>query len=113
MKKLVLLLTVSFATAVLGSTLASAQEKEKVVTGTISSMTPSSVKFLDEYMSSQLYTGSSVFNGLNVKLGAFYRKYDNLSWDIYYTSYHRNKDLEERAGLEPLKNPSGSQKSRS
>ena len=109
MKKLVLLLTVSFATAVLGSTSATAQEKEKVVTGTINFMTPTSVKFLDEYMSSQLYTGSSVFSGLNVKLGAFYRKYDNLSWDVYYTSYNRSKDLEERAGLEPLKNPSGSQ----
>ena len=109
MKKLVLLLTVSFAIAVLGSTSATAQEKEKVVTGTINFMTPTSVKFLDEYMSSQLYTGSSVFSGLNVKLGAFYRKYDNLSWDVYYTSYNRSKDLEERAGLEPLKNPSGSQ----
>lgn len=112
MKKLILLLAVFFATAVPGSTLASAQNKEKVVTGTITSMSPMSVKFLDEYMSNQLYTGTSVFNGLNVKLGAFYRKYDNLSWDIYYTSYHRNKDLEERADLTPLLNPSGSQRLR-
>ena len=112
MKKLILLLAVFFATAVPGSTLASAQNKEKVVTGTITSMSPMSVKFLDEYMSNQLYTGTSVFDGLNVKLGAFYRKYDNLSWDIYYTSYHRNKDLEERADLTPLLNPSGSQRLR-
>ena len=109
MKKLLLLLTVSFAAVVLGSTSATAQEKEKVVTGTINFMTPTSVKFLDEYMSSQLYTGSSVFSGLNVKLGAFYRKYDNLSWDVYYTSYNRSKDYEEKAGMVPLQNPSGSQ----
>ena len=82
MKKLVIILAVSLATAVI----ATAQEKEKVVTGTISNMSPASVKVLDEYISSQLYSGSNVFSGLNVKLGSFYRKHDNLSWDVYYTS---------------------------
>lgn len=71
---------------------------------------PTSVSVLDEYVSSQLYTGSGVFNGLNVKLGAFYKKHDNLSWNLYYTGFHRQKTFESLLDLETLLNPSGSQK---
>lgn len=112
MKKLVLLLAVSVATIILDSTISFAQEKKKVVTGTISRMTPVSITVLDEYISNQLYTGSDAFSGLNVKLGAFYRKHDNLSWDVYYTSYHRPKTWEELSGSTPLLNPSGTQRLR-
>jgi hypothetical protein len=110
MKKLLLFLAASVATTIL----CSAQEKEKVVTGTISAMTPSSVKVLDEYISNQLYTGENIFSGWNVKLGAIYKKHDNLSWDLYCTGYNRPKWIEDRASdeLEMLKNPSGSQRLR-
>ena len=94
MKKLLLILVVSFATAVLGSTIASAQEKEKVVTGKITLLSPSSVEVLDEYIAGHLYSGSSPFLGLNLKIGALYKKHDNLSWDFYYTSYGKPRLLE-------------------
>ena len=115
MKKLVLTLAVFFVTAPLGLTTVSAQEieqnKEKVVTGTIQLMTPGSVKILDGYISNQLYTGSDVFTGLNVKLGALYKKHDNLSWNLYYTGFNRAKWLEELGedDLPHLTNPSKSQ----
>ena len=111
MKKLLFFLAVSVATTLAGSTFATAQEKEKVVTGTISNKSPASVKVLDEYISSQLYSGSNVFSGLNVKLGSFYRKHDNLSWDVYYTSYQRSESLDE-ASDNHLMNPAGSQRLR-
>jgi hypothetical protein len=82
MKKISLLFAASIAAAVLGSTVASAQEKEKVITGTVSMLSPSNVQVLNEYISDQLYSGSGVFTGLNVRLGALYRKHDNLSWDL-------------------------------
>ena len=115
MKKLVLIFAVFFVTAHLGLTTISAQEieqnKEKVVTGTIQLMTPGSVKILDGYISNQLYTGSDVFTGLNVKLGALYKKHDNLSWNLYYTGFNRAKWLEELGedDLPHLTNPSKSQ----
>ena len=115
MKKLVLILAVFFVTAHLGLTTVSAQEieqnKEKVVTGTIKLMTPGSVKILDGYISNQLYTGSDVFTGLTVNLGALYKKHDNLSWNLYYTGLNRPKGIEENGGdaLKYLTNPSGSQ----
>jgi hypothetical protein len=87
MKK-ILFLTIFIATAFLCSTTASAQQRETVVTGKVSYMAPSSVKVLDEYMSSQLYAGGAVFTGWNINLGAFYRKHDNLSWDAYYTNFN-------------------------
>lgn len=87
MKKL-LFLTIFIATVLLSSTAASAQQRETVLTGKVSYMTPSSVKVLDEYMSSQLYAGGAVFTGWNINLGAFYRKHDNLSWDAYYTNFN-------------------------
>ena len=115
MKKLVLILAVFFVTAPLGLTTVSAQEKkqnkEKVVTGTIQLLSPGSVKILDGYISNQLYTGSKVFTGLNVKLGALYKKHDNLSWDVYFTGFNRAKWMEELGedDLQFLKNPSKSQ----
>ena len=109
MKKLFLLLATFVATAVFSSVTASAQEDEKVITATISYASPMSVKVLDEYISSQLYTGSKVFSGLNVKLGAFYRKHDNLSWDVYYTTFHKPKVNEQLSESASLLNPSKSQ----
>ena len=82
MKKLLLLLALCIAT----TAVASAQEK--VVTGTITFLNPSSMNVLDEFVASHEYTGSSAI-GLSVKLGALYRRQDNLSWDLYYTGYNR------------------------
>lgn len=109
MKKLVLFLAAFVATAVLGSAIASAEEKEKVVTASISTSSVS-VKLLDEYISSQLYTGSGVFNRLNVRFSALYRKHDNLSWDAYFVRCHRLKKVEEMYGLPQLQDPANSQK---
>ena len=110
MKKLSLLSVVSIVAAILGPTLVHAQENEKVVTGNITFMTPTSVEVLDEYLSSQLYTGGSVFSGINVSLGAFYQKQENLSWDLYYTGYKRPAWKEKfGGGLGSLRNPAGSQ----
>ena len=94
MKKLTLILATLVAVAVFGSDMASAQEKEKVVTVTISNSSPMYVGVLDEYVASQLYSGSKVFSGVNVKFSALYRSHDNLSWDAYFTSYHRPKLLD-------------------
>ena len=116
MKKLVSILAVFFVTAPLGLTTVSAQEieqnKEKVVTGTVQLLTPGSVKILDGYISNQFYTGSDVFTGLNVKLGALYKKHDNLSWNLYYTGFDRANWLEESGAddLQHLTNPSKSQR---
>ena len=109
MKKMSLLFAASIAAAVLGSTVASAQEKEKVITGTVSMLSPSNVQVLNEYISDQLYSGSGVFTGLNVRLGALYRKHDNLSWDLYYTGFNRASALEESRQLHSLTNPANSQ----
>lgn len=112
MKKLLLLLIAASASVAFGAVSASAQEKEKVVTGTINLMTPTNVRFLDEYMSNQLYTGGHVFSGLSVKLGAIYRKHENLSWDLYYTRFKKPTILGGLAGedyTEFLANPARSQ----
>ena len=109
MKKLFLLLAAFVATAVVGSATASAQEREKIVTATISNASPMYVGVLDEYIAPQVYSGTGVFSGLNVKLGAYYRKHDNLSWDLYYTSFHRPKLFDE-ASDKALWNPAQSQK---
>ena len=109
MKKLLSFLTTSIAIMVLCTSIASAQEKEKIVTGTITFLSPSNVKVLDEYISSQLYSGEEVFSGLNVKLSSMYRKYENLSWDIYYTKFSRPQWIEETKVLPSLKNPANSQ----
>ena len=115
MKKLVLISAALFVTASLCLTTASAQEiqqnKEKVVTGTIQLLSPGSVTILDGYISDQLYTGSDVFTGLNVKLGALYKKHDKLSWNLYFTGLNRPKWMEETGApeLKYLTNPSGSQ----
>ena len=109
MKKRLLLLAVFVATAALRPAMASAQEKEKIVTGTITMLSPSTVQVLDEYVSNQLYTGESVFTGWNVKLGAIYRKHDNLSWDVYYTVYNRPDWLEKLGDAPVLSNPANSQ----
>ena len=109
MKKMSLLFAASIAAAVLGSTVASAQEKEKVITGTVSMLSPSNVQVLNGYISDQLYSGSGVFTGLNVRLGALYRNHDNLSWDLYYTGFNRASALEESRQLHSLTNPANSQ----
>ena len=109
MKKLLSLLIVSIAATVLHPTTVSAQENEKPVTATISLLSPSSVEVLDEYISSQLYSGESVFTGFHIKLGAIYKKHDNLSWDLYYTGYNRASWIEEREIFPTLTNPANSQ----
>ena len=109
MKKLLSILSIFIVATVFGSTIANAQEKEKVVTGTVSFLTPSSVQVLDEYISGQLYTGENVFSGMNVKLGAIYRKHDNLSWDVYYTGYSRADWTEKLGDIQKLSNPAKSQ----
>ena len=116
MKKLSILLALTIATAWLCSNMASAQEKETVLTGTITNLSPSSVKVLDEFMSSQQYSGESVFSGVNLRLGAIYKKYDNLSWDVYYTSFKRPKWIEDLGEDDPtmdmLTNPAKTQRLR-
>jgi hypothetical protein len=107
MKKILLILAVAFATASVGSEPVSAQQR--VITTSVSNMLPASVNVLDEYISSQLYTGSNVFSGLNFRIGTFYKEHDNLSWDLYYTGFQRDKTLEE-ASKKYLLNPSGSQR---
>ena len=104
MKKLLLLLALCVAT----TAVASAQEREKVVTGTISFLNPSSMLVLDEYVASHEYTGSSTI-GLNVKLGALYRRHDNLSWDLYYTGYSRPGLLDNSSSWPLLSNPAKTQ----
>ena len=64
---------------------------------------------LDEYIAAHLYSGNGTFLGLNVKFGALYRKYDNLSWDCYYTSFGRPKILDKPDVWPGLQNPAKSQ----
>ena len=109
MKKLTIILAALVASAALGSVVASAQGKEKVVTVTISNSSPSYVGVLDEYIASQLYSGTKVFSGMHVKIGALYRKHDNLSWDLYYTGFHRSTLLDKVSG-NALWNPAQTQK---
>lgn len=111
MKKLKLIATVSIVVTVLGAASLSAQNKEKVVTGTVQLLSPGSVSILDGYISDQLYTGSDVFTGLNVKLGAIYKKHDKLSWNLYFTGFNRAKWKENlgESDLKYLTNPSDSQ----
>ena len=109
MKKLSLLLAVSIAATVLCSTIATAQEKEKVVTGTINFLIPSLVEVLDQYLSGQLYTDESLFTGVNVKIGAFYKKHDNLSWNLYYTGYNKSNGISGLKQVASLTNPANSQ----
>ena len=111
MRKLLLIFAACLATAALGLTKASAQEKEKVVTGTVSMLTPTSVQILDEYISNQLYTGSGTFTGLNIKFGAIYKQHESLSWNLYFNSFNRLKWLEERGigSLNYLTNPAETQ----
>ena len=110
MKKLSVLIAVSIASIILGSNVAYGQENEKVVTGTITYLSPSRVEVLDEFMSSQLYTGESVFTGWNLKLGAIYKNHENLSWDLYYTSYNRPSWLDDPGVLPDMVNPANSQR---
>lgn len=114
MKKLLLLVAVFYITPLFCLTTVSAQEKEKVVTGTVKLMSPTDVQLLDEYMSAHLYTGARVFRGLNLKLGAIYRNQDNLSWDLSYTGFKQSSIFDGiGAGtdnnLNKLVDPSGSQ----
>ena len=111
MRKLLLIFAACLATAALGLTKASAQEKEKVVTGTVSMLTPTSVQILDEYISNQLYTGSGAFTGWNIKFGAIYKQHESLSWNLYFNSFNRLKWLEERGigSLNYLTNPAETQ----
>ena len=46
----------------LGSTAASAQQREKVITGSFSYLAPSSIEMLDEYMSNQMYSGALYYS---------------------------------------------------
>lgn len=87
MNKLSFLLAVSIASVALGTATASAQEKEKVVTGSISYLPISGMQMLDEYISEKVYSNPEVTGGWNIKLGALYKKHDNLSWDLYYKSF--------------------------
>ena len=107
MKKLLLLLAVSITSALLCSTIASAQEK--VVTGTINLLSSGKAQVLDEYMAGHLYSGKSASLGLNVKLGALYKKHDNLSWDLYHTRFTRPSLLDKQELWPSLSNPANSQ----
>ena len=109
MKKLLLLLAVSFATSVFGSTAVSAQGDEKVVTGTITLLSPSEVQVLDEYIAGHLYSGNGVTLGLNIKFGAIYKNQENLSWDLYYTGYKRPGLIDKPELWPNLTNPAKSQ----
>ena len=108
MKKLLLLFAVTISTAFVGSTIASAQEK--VVTGTITFLNPGKTQVLDEYIAGHLYSGNGTSLGLNVRLGALYRKHDNLSWDCYYTSFTRPSLFDRSDAWPSLTNPANSQK---
>ena len=87
MNKLSFFFAVAIASVTLGSAAASAQEKETVVTGSISYLLPTNIHILDEYISDQMYTISDLSTGWNLNLSALYKKHDNLSWDLYYRSF--------------------------
>ena len=107
MKKLLFLLAVSIASITFNSTTASAQENEKVVTGTISYLVPFDIQMLDEYISRQMYSGTDAYSGWNIKLSAFYKRQDKLSWDLYFNALTRSS---KSAGVdEILSNPAGTQ----
>ena len=112
MKKLLLLLAVSVVTAFLDSTAASAQEKDRIVTGTIKKLTPTDVQILDGYISNQIYKGDNAFSGWNIKIGSIYKKHQNLSWDLYYTGFDKPEWEEKYGGddLEYLTNPAKTQR---
>ena len=101
MNKLTLLSAAFIVSVAIGSATASAQEKERVITGSISSVLPSDIQVLDEYISSQMYSGKDAVSGLNIKLGAIYRKHDNISWDLYYNTKGN--------GTSSIANPANSQ----
>jgi hypothetical protein len=106
MKKLLFLLAVSFATAVS----VTAQEKERIVTGTVNLHAPHTVQIVNQYVSDQMYSGGKAFSGLNIKLGSTYRKHDNLSWDVYFTSLKRANFIEQYgSSLPKLQNPAKTQ----
>ena len=91
----------------LSSTVAHAQKNEKVVTGSISFLAPSSIQVLDEYISNQMYSGAESYLGWSVKLGALYKKHDNLSWDVNFMSFSQPSWAEEVYTL--MANPAYSQ----
>lgn len=107
MKKLLFFLAVTIVSIALCPAIAHAQEKEKVVTGTISYLVPSDIQMLDEYISDQMYSGFGAVTGWNIKLGAFYKKHDNLSWDLYYNSFTQSSEAEDSDSM--LSNPANSQ----
>jgi hypothetical protein len=111
MKKLLLLLAVFTASAITTSTLAYAEENERIITGSANFMSPFSVEVLDEFISNQLYTGEDVFLGWNVNIGSTYKGNDRLSWNLYCSSYDRPKAVDnlEDDGLSRLSNPANSQ----
>ena len=111
MKKLLLLLAVFTASAITTSTLAYAEENERIITGTANFMSPFSVEVLDEFISNQLCTGEDVFLGWNVNIGSTYKGNDRLSWNLYCSSYDRPKAVDnlEDDGLSRLSNPANSQ----
>lgn len=107
MKKILFLLAVSIASITLGFTDASAQQKEKVVTGTISYLVPSDIQMLDEYISGHLYSGTDAYSGWNIKLSSYYKRHDKLSWDLYFNSF--TKSSQKKDIYEILSNPTGTQ----
>ena len=108
MKKLLSLLVVSIAIVFAGTATAQAQQKEKIVTGTINYLTHTSMKILDEYMAGHMYSGGEdSYMGWNLKVGAIYRKQENLSWDLYFTNIYQPSGF--MAEEPSLKNPAGTQ----
>ena len=107
MKKLLFLLAVSIVSISLSSTAVSAQEKERVVTGTISYLVPTDIQMLDEYISNQMYSGSDAYTGWDIKLSSFYRRQDRLSWDLYFNCLTRSSQTDVNDDL--LSNPANSQ----
>jgi hypothetical protein len=110
MKKLLILFALSVTSAFLSlGNVAYAQEDNRIVTGEITLLSPSRVSVLDEFISDQLYTGKSVFLGYNLNLRSMYKRQENLSWDLYYTTFNRSKTVEESGEVSRLSNPANSQ----
>ena len=110
MKKLLILLALSVTSAFLSlGNVAYAQEDNRIVTGEVTLLSPSRVSVLDEFISDQLYTGKSVFLGYNLNLRSMYKKQENLSWDLYYTTFNRSQTVEESGEVSRLSNPANSQ----
>lgn len=100
MKKL--LLSLSLIVALVAPVIGYAQNGEKVVSVTVSAYS-GAAGILDEYFLNQQYLGT--IKGFQAKVGAMYKKNENLSWDLYGRTYKAEKGDSELLSGVGLWNP--------